>query len=628
MVELSAKFLLYGKSLADWLRSTISSQKTIRTTNMANESASPFQLSMNDEFSLDLDSCGREEFAQSFAEIIKKCKLPYAIGVSGGWGSGKTSFLKYVYGYLGGVPSTFRLQNRNEAIFSSFEVDEFYRVFYDKDNKEVEGNKKQCLCLWYSPWENEGVKEPLISFLQHLRSFTESLLYQSDQSDSAPTTLATKAKKIYAKNKHLRPAALQTTLDIIDGISSFIPGINTHFGEHAEKFTKNAAKARIADFQNPQRNQLIKIKFEEAVNQLLMGQFGEGFDKNTNTDEQSKRLIFFIDDLDRCDPITAAKLLQSIKQCFATPNCVFVFGFDRVHLERSLSMAMDSSAQESRNYLEKIFQKTCILPPIDYKKFHESLRKNEKTREGWHKIFAEWGLLEEDLGKLESNIMLFLDRNPRRIKLFWEEYLRVVRLKGIDVAEDVKNIFAQVAKEKIDSLINSDNSRDGGSREGDRVTLQNFEVYNNIIAYYLEQLALITYLKVFFENVYSVLENQPELLQDFVRINDDAEPQTNNNRRFFVFEMASVLTKGTGESVSYDKMDLDSQTRALDFIGRHREHQNFIDRSKQLFSFPGITPESEKDSASSAPPSVAPIAIVGLYGENNWNIDLFRKAYF
>ena len=591
---------------------------------MANESASPFQLSMNDEFSLDLDSCGREEFAQSFAETVKSCTPPYAIGVSGGWGSGKTSFLKYVYGYLGGVPNTFRLQNRNETIFSSFEVKEFYQAFYEGNNQKVTENKEQCLCLWYSPWENEGVKEPLISFLQHLRSFTESLLYYSDPTDntsnptnSTSTTPAQQVKIICSKNKHLWPAALQTTLDIIDGISSFIPGINTHFGEHAEKFTKNAAKARIADFQNPQRNQLIKIKFEEAVNQLLMGQFGEGFDKNTNTSEQSKRLIFFIDDLDRCDPITAAKLLQSIKQCFATPNCVFVFGFDRVHLERSLSLAMGSSStQESRNYLEKIFQKTCILPPIDYKKFHESLRKDEETREGWHKIFAEWGLLGEDLEKLESNIMLFLDRNPRRIKLFWEEYLRVVILKGIDMAEYIENILIKVPEEQINRLINSDNSG-----EGDQVTLQSFEAYNNIIAYYLEQLALITYLKVFFENVYSVLENQPRLLQDFVQINEDAKPQGNNNRRFFAFEMASVLTKGAGESVSYNRMNLDPQTRALDFIGRHREHQNFIDRSKHLFYFPNPASESDKASA-------VPTHIVGLYSGDNWNIDLFRKAYF
>ncbi|MDQ7083419.1 MAG: P-loop NTPase fold protein [Sulfurovum sp.] len=48
---------------------------------------------------------------------------------------------------------------------------------------------------------------------------------------------------------------------------------------------------------------------------------------------EESRVILFIDDLDRCEDATIATLLKEIKQYLSTKYCIFVFGYDRQHIE-------------------------------------------------------------------------------------------------------------------------------------------------------------------------------------------------------------------------------------------------------------------------------------------------------
>lgn len=80
-------------------------------------------------------------------------------------------------------------------------------------------------------------------------------------------------------------------------------------------------------------------------------------------DVPRRRIVVFVDDLDRCGPERVAEVLEAVKLFFDLPGMVFVFALDRRQLEHAIQVRHDLPAPEARVYLEKIFQLTVALPP-------------------------------------------------------------------------------------------------------------------------------------------------------------------------------------------------------------------------------------------------------------------------
>ncbi|MEM7181715.1 MAG: P-loop NTPase fold protein [Spirochaetota bacterium] len=55
----------------------------------------------NDEWTL-VDTLGYEGIIKQIYSIITEASAPFALGVYGGWGSGKTSIMKQLYFRMGG----------------------------------------------------------------------------------------------------------------------------------------------------------------------------------------------------------------------------------------------------------------------------------------------------------------------------------------------------------------------------------------------------------------------------------------------------------------------------------------------------------------------------------------------
>ncbi|MEL6422075.1 MAG: P-loop NTPase fold protein, partial [Pseudomonadota bacterium] len=102
--------------------------------------------------------------------------------------------------------------------------------------------------------------------------------------------------------------------------------------------------------------------------------------------DNSKGLVFIIDDLDRCRPPFALEIIETIKHFFAVDGLHFVLGVDLEQLENSIQAAYGTS-MNGRRYLEKFIHVTLPLkgetkqgkqpPRIIYIDFlHESLLKN------------------------------------------------------------------------------------------------------------------------------------------------------------------------------------------------------------------------------------------------------------
>lgn len=111
-----------------------------------------------------------------------------------------------------------------------------------------------------------------------------------------------------------------------------------------------------------------------------------------------KKIIFFIDDLDRIDPIIAVEILESLKNVFDIENCVFVLAIDYDVVVKGLSSKFgkktEANEREFRSFFDKLIQVPFTMPVGTYKienflkeKLQSiNLLKNDEQLENFTKI--------------------------------------------------------------------------------------------------------------------------------------------------------------------------------------------------------------------------------------------------
>lgn len=144
--------------------------------------------------------------------------------------------------------------------------------------------------------------------------------------------------------------------------------------------------------------------------------------------DQPRRLVIFVDDLDRCRPRRVTEVLESIKLFFDLPGLIFLFALDDHQLVKAVAADYKMEEDEAREYLEKIFQLTVPLPRKGTADLRAFLDSNLK----------EVGV-ELQNENLSSAIVERFGRNLRNLKLFinWFSFHR--RLIG-----DVESIDEEV----------------------------------------------------------------------------------------------------------------------------------------------------------------------------------------
>ena len=84
--------------------------------------------------------------------------------------------------------------------------------------------------------------------------------------------------------------------------------------------------------------------------------------------EQGNRLVIFIDELDRCKPDFAVKLLERIKHYFVNPDITFVFSINSMELQHTIKQYYGSEFDACK-YLDRFFDLRIVLPDISTEKF-------------------------------------------------------------------------------------------------------------------------------------------------------------------------------------------------------------------------------------------------------------------
>ena len=272
----------------------------------------------NDEPTL-RDRLRRDALIKEVGEAIATCEPPQVFGVHGDWGLGKTSFLHQVrYHLTGDNPQS--LDTRNAPT-------------RPKPSTGIQA-------VWFDAWRYHAEAVPVVALLQEMRA------------QLSPRALQKSAAK------RLGQVAVQGTLLGLDELTKKIGFQYAKFQQASRQWdAENLAVTLPSD--------TLRRNLQETIRLLLPETDGQG---------SASRLVVFVDDLDRCEPEAAYRLLEGLKVYLTLNNCVFVLGLNQKAVEGAIASRLaggltDENARRdaqvrAASYLEKICQNVWHLPVV------------------------------------------------------------------------------------------------------------------------------------------------------------------------------------------------------------------------------------------------------------------------
>lgn len=251
--------------------------------------------------------------------------------------------------------------------------------------------------IWFNTWQFSQFNmdaQISLTFLEHL---TKEL-----------------GKAVGDKNGHAQELG-KKVLGVTKGLAAGL--VSNYFGDDLGKVTRELVGV---DKDEDTADKILHLKND--FQQLI----------NTVAENGKKRVVIFVDDLDRLQPIHAIELLEVLKLFVDCENCIFVLAIDTAVVFQGIRAKYGEISQEkAQSFFDKIIQLPFNMPVANYKL--ETM------------ISEMFGLDIGSMEKAERNeyislIRMTTDGNPRSIKRIANYYKltdKVAVRKGIyDEFED------------------------------------------------------------------------------------------------------------------------------------------------------------------------------------------------
>ena len=144
-----------------------------------------------------------------------------------------------------------------------------------------------------------------------------------------------------------------------------------------------------------------------------------------------KRVVFFVDDLDRIPPTDAVEVLEALKNMFDIPNCIFVLAIDYEvvvkGLEGKFGEKTEENEREFRSFFDKIIQVPFSMPTGAYT--IDELMQDKLSGMGIQ-IPDEY---KDEYAKVVGYTVGF---NPRSLKRYLNSFSLLRSLRDADFRDD------------------------------------------------------------------------------------------------------------------------------------------------------------------------------------------------
>lgn len=262
------------------------------------------------------DSIGRNADVFHFTSILDSIEGACSIAIDGNWGSGKTFFVKQVKMVMDAHNSFISTDNDERSEIVSIRK---------KHYRQKEFDLQPQICVYYDAWENDNDSDPIMSLIFSI-------------------------------------------LNSVDSDFSFINRDCLKIGASImEVFTGRAWMQVISEPRGD--SPLDSIKGQKGTKELV-----DAFLESL-LPEKGNRLVIIIDELDRCKPSYAVRLLERIKHYFDHDRITFVFSVNTNELHHTVKKYYGDGFDGSR-YLDRFFDLRVTLPPPNLKNFYFNLGFN------------------------------------------------------------------------------------------------------------------------------------------------------------------------------------------------------------------------------------------------------------
>lgn len=302
-----------------------------------------------------LDLLDREEFVGNVIKIVNQLseiKRGCCFAIEGGWGVGKTFVIE--------------------------EIEERLKVIQSEET-----NCDRYFVFHYNCWQHDYYEEPAVAIISAmLASIKEDEACLSKDIDNT-----VKAGYKLAKEKIKEIAGLYIENKIGINLISLADEINANKDE-----TEDAENEFDMMFNFSQTIEKVRKKLQEIV--------------------EERTIVLFVDELDRCIPQYAIKVLERLHHIFyGLDNVVVVMAIDRKQLEHSVEEMFGVRKDEASIDIEKYLKKF-----IDFSMVLDNGILNESYREKYKIYFDNFVIENEQDAEEITNILskLFVTIDIRR----------------------------------------------------------------------------------------------------------------------------------------------------------------------------------------------------------------------
>ncbi|MEO2212766.1 P-loop NTPase fold protein [Paenibacillus amylolyticus] len=235
----------------------------------------------------------------------------------------------------------------------------------------------------YNAWYDDDFDIPLIPIIHEL----SELFPEEEQKRNF--------KKIsISLANHVGKGMLKKALEHFFGVSleTLIDTVKDKTGLDMQEAIKNLSDTSKTDYFTEYK-QFKEIKQDFRKQLSIMG--------------KDQKVVFLIDELDRCRPTYAIETLETIKHFFDTQNLIFVVAMDMEQLKHSISTIYGAN-MDSYGYLRRFFDFNIRIPSPAIDKYIQHLDKTgflgeEKLIEEIAAIFVGLNLTLRDMNVVFTN---------------------------------------------------------------------------------------------------------------------------------------------------------------------------------------------------------------------------------